>query len=326
MFASEGYYNFNLAGRQDIGTAEPVPEELPASAFDVDWNSTLGAAVWYAARMGWPVFPIRDRKPATAHGHLDASRDPEQLRVWFQSRWGAEWLPDIAVATGTGSSLVIIDIDCKPGGANGLDSLEEHFGITISPETPIAHTPSGGQHWFLQHPGPEWFVKSVAGWIPGCDVKADRSSCSVPPARGRRWDQHLNLLSTPIAELPLWVPRERSRRASAEVEAKRSAPVSRIHPSSRIHPYSRTALENACRCIVDAGDGCQQSTLNREAFSIGRLCGGGEIEVDTAKRMLLLAAERMRAYREPWPRPDLESIIDRALAEGQRRPRERPRR
>ena len=44
MFAPEGYCNFNSAERQDVATAVPAPDELPPCTFDVDWNSTLGAA------------------------------------------------------------------------------------------------------------------------------------------------------------------------------------------------------------------------------------------------------------------------------------------
>src|SRR5271156_2424991 len=92
--ASELWCDLNRAAPQRIVVAAPAPEEPPPRTYAVEPGSRLEAAVCYVERMGWPVFPIRDRKPSSPHGHLDASKDPEQLRIWFEDRWGAEWLPD----------------------------------------------------------------------------------------------------------------------------------------------------------------------------------------------------------------------------------------
>jgi len=263
----------------------------------------------YAKRFGWPVFPIRDRKPATPHGHLDATTDPAKLALMFAPGWEG-YTHDVAVRTGIESGLVIVDIDRK-NGKDGLDSLEAAFGVTTNPQTPTAYTPSGGIHWFFAHPGAAYFVKSTTSIPEGVDIKGDRSSCSLPPASGRSWDPHLNLLSVLLAPLPLWVPREPRRQERAKARDARTA---------GIHPYGRAALQNACKAIAGADNGSQQATLNTEAFCIGQLVGGREIDESTAKRMLLWAAEQMRNYATPWRRSELEEIVDRALAEGKQQP------
>jgi hypothetical protein len=319
MTLSNNFLDFNTAGPQRVEriivpapTPAPEPEPQPRT-FDVDPDSRMGAAIWYAEVMRWPVFPILDKKPATRHGQNDATRDPERLRGWFTPGWeGHE--KDIAVATGARSGVVVIDIDVK--GKSGWDSLEE-LGMATCPETPLAHTPSGGAHLFFRHPGPEWFVKSLCPWVDGVDLKADRSSCSLPPATGRRWDPHLNLGAVPLADLPPWVPREPVQQPDRGAAARSKA---------KLDAYGGAALMNAVKAICEAGNGEQQETLNKASYGIGRLIGGGEIDGQEARRRLLWAAERMSEYGNRWSMSDRAHIVDRALAEGEKNPRQRPRR
>jgi hypothetical protein len=49
-------------------------------------NKFLEAALGYAQRLGWPVFPLRPRakEPLTAHGFKDAATDVEQISAWWE--------------------------------------------------------------------------------------------------------------------------------------------------------------------------------------------------------------------------------------------------
>jgi hypothetical protein len=69
--------------------------------------SSLGdAASEYAAR-GWPVFPLRPsaKTPATTHGVLDASTDPERVSAWWAD------MPDANIGLATGFVFDVLDLD-----------------------------------------------------------------------------------------------------------------------------------------------------------------------------------------------------------------------
>ena len=70
-------------------------------------DRAVSAALAYAS-YGWPVFPCQagSKVPATSHGFLDATTDPDQIREWWHRR------PDANLAIATGSpGPDVLDID-----------------------------------------------------------------------------------------------------------------------------------------------------------------------------------------------------------------------
>jgi hypothetical protein len=275
-------------------------------------NARLEAALAYAAR-GWPVFPSRNKRPLTEHGLKDGTTVPETIEEWWRT-----W-PDAvpAIVTGDISGVVVADIDVDPAKAvNGLDSLDA-LGISTHPVTPTAHTPRGGIHMLFVHPGYE--IRNSAGKIgAGIDVRGDGGYIVAPPEPGRYWDPHLGI-DTPLAQMPDWmIVRQSALPTSAEV---------RPRPPIRLSRYCETALDSAVKAIVSAPSGAQQETLNREAFSIGRLAGSGAIAPGLALDALNWAARQMPTYdaREPWRPVNLDRIVNRSFSEGLRQPRSAPR-
>ena len=81
-------------------------------------NISMGkSAIWYATKLGWPVFPLKPRgkQPLTRHGFKEASTNADTVRGWWE-----QW-PDanIGVPTGPtdqgGCGYDVIDIDGKEG-------------------------------------------------------------------------------------------------------------------------------------------------------------------------------------------------------------------
>src|SRR4051812_39651034 len=101
------------------------------------------------AKRGWPVFPCHpgNKRPRTLNGFHDASTDPAVIAGWW-TLWPDSW---IGTPTGEPIGAVVLDIDVKRPEANGYDTLDD-LGFGILPDTPMAHTASGGLHLYFQIP------------------------------------------------------------------------------------------------------------------------------------------------------------------------------
>jgi len=178
--------------------------------------SALGqAALDYAAR-GWHVFPIEPNhkgekvpdpshpkgKRGThllAHGHLEASSDPAQVRRWWMR------YPDANIGLYLAASgLVAVDADlykpeCQWGPfSEGLDL----------PDTLMQRSARGGIHYIFRAAPGEEFRDEIAG-CAGVDVK-HKGYILLEPSQfeggGYRFDN-----DEEPAPAPLWVPRKAAR-------------------------------------------------------------------------------------------------------------------
>jgi hypothetical protein len=269
----------------------PSPAELAALA---------------CALRGWPIFPVREKRPLTSHGRTDASRDPDQIRDWF-SRW-----PDAepALATGQDAGIVALDVDISPK-VYGPDSLAA-LGVVTHPETPTSHTPRGGFHCLFRHPG--HFVKSVAGKLgDGLDIRGDGGSITLPPGPGRFWDPVYGP-DYPIAPMPEWMIIPEPAQVDVGPAPRSETVLSR---------YGEAALDSAVNRIIGAPAGQQEMTLNSEVFGIARLAGGGGIPTGLALDALLWAARKMPSHdpHRPWRAVEVEQKVRATFAAGIAKPR-----
>ncbi len=99
------------------------------------------------AAHGWPVFPCQpgSKEPATRHGFLDASTDPDQITRWWRRHPDA----NLAIATGQPGPDVL-DVDQHGPAGNGFAALNRlnRAGLVGSASAIVA-TPSGGLHLYF---------------------------------------------------------------------------------------------------------------------------------------------------------------------------------
>lgn len=145
----------------------------------------LGAAALRYARLGYAVLPLaRGGKrphrmlPLDPGGVYNASHSP----LLIEGRWTNDNAANVGVATGSPSSLVVIDLDVK-GTVNGVESFGcflQGCGLEL-PAGPRVHTPSGGMHlWLRWWDG--WKVPERPSILPGVDIKGDGGLVVAPPS------------------------------------------------------------------------------------------------------------------------------------------------
>lgn len=130
------------------------------------------AALYYAEKLRWPVFPLRPRgkTPLTSNGFKDATLDPEKVRAWWKQHPDA----NIGLPTGPrtlGIGLDVIDADgpegvaawtrlkhrhCAPGcSAEAFCGASGGFTVVAEAFTPgnsaVGRGP--GRHVFIQATG-----------------------------------------------------------------------------------------------------------------------------------------------------------------------------
>jgi hypothetical protein len=272
----------------------------------------LDAALRYMSRLG-PVFACGpDKTPLIKDWPNRASLDARQIAEWWR-RWPQAL---IAMPTGERTNLCVLDIDVK----NGVDGLATYATLDcpIMPVTPTVITRSGGQHLYFARPFGGFRNTTGArgrGVGAGLDWRADSGFVILPsPGSGYRWGRWHFGNCDPIP-IPCGLrPREPERVASTHP----------VKPTRVLSPYAESALDDACRRIIAAPAGEQETTLNGESFSIGTLAGAGVMPVDFARRVLVWAARQMRDYdhRRPWRAEEIETKVARAFSDGVRHPRE----
>ena len=165
-------------------------------------NIYLNAALKYATKYDWAVFPVDSstKKPFTPHGCKDAKKVTGAIKNWWK-KW-----PDaaIGVATGSISGIIVIDLDIdKNKGLDGYREItkwEQVYGAL--PDTARSITGRGGNHLFFKYAGKD--IKNRAGLLDGVDVRGEGGYVILPPSlhpNGTEyvWEQDPD--ETPIAEV-----------------------------------------------------------------------------------------------------------------------------
>jgi hypothetical protein len=138
-------------------------------------NKFLRAALAYALRLHWPVFPLKPgtKEPITAHGYKDVTLDEKIIRSWWK-----KWL-NANIAIPTGILFWVLDIDPRHGGDYSLKALiARHTALADT----IRQTTGGGGKQYLYELPDQARIACHNGVWPGIDVKGEGGYIVVPPS------------------------------------------------------------------------------------------------------------------------------------------------
>lgn len=317
-------------------------------------NRTRDIAVRLAER-GWSVFPAGTPSGGN-HGHETGSRhgcprckaekEPRPGWRWKQRNSSdprvieANWPddgPNIGVVCLT-SRIVVFDLDTLahggvlpeewrlPGINDGADvfaHLLEQHGESW-PSTFIDHTASGGLHIaFRAIPGrPIPNSASVVG--PMIDVRGDGNKDGTPgggyvlgPGSVVGGGRYEVIDDSDPVPMPKWLA-DLADPPRIVQKISRPASPARYH-GGRPGSYAMAALTSELDRVLSATRGTRNDTLNRSAFSLGQLVGGGVLAQETAETALRDAADRIGLLgEEPL---STEKTIRSGIESGMRQPR-----
>jgi hypothetical protein len=279
------------------------------------WRETtdsilLDAALAYAQR-GWAVLPVADdgsKRPLLAQWPTRASTDPSTIIAWWE-RWPTA---NVGVLTGVRSKIWVVDIDPRNGGHDSWDALLfEHGPI----ETRTSLTGGGGYHLFFA-----WDEESPARGkqlAPGIDVKTDGGYVVVPPSTHQSGGSYRWHLDLEPERAPQWLSAMAGARGAPPQQTQ---PIGPLSPDQRDRLADR-ALSRAVATVRHALEGARNQTLNREAYSLGRLVGAGVVD-----RAVVEAALSAAATDAGLERLEVQRTMRSGLDAGVQRPYERPER
>lgn len=215
-----------------------------------------------ARNCGYAVFPCRENKaPATEHGFLDATSDPEAVPGLWRRFPG----PLVGVATGEASGISVLDVDVKADEALAWWRQNE---IRL-PTTRTYRTRSGGLHLVFQHaPG----VRNAQGKpTPGVDSRGTGGFVVWWFAHGLECLDH-----APPAPWPHWL--------MGYFWPPKPAASTRATPSSA--STSDKALDGIVRTVRDAQEGSRNGVL----FWAAKRMQERQVAPGEARRLLTSAA------------------------------------
>ncbi len=256
----------------------------------------IEAALRYARR-GWPVFPCHKRletsgcscgddrcsspakHPRTRRGLLDASTHRTVIERWW-SMWPQA---NVAIRTGAGrrgGGLLVLDVDPDHGGEASLHQLASQHGAL--PTTRTVLTGGGGMHLYFSHPGGT--IRNSAGALgSGLDVRGDGGYVIAPPSAhtsgmAYRWASVRTLAPPPGWLIEMLATTERQRPPAPDADLVRRDPG--------VSAWAAAALAGELDRLAKAEEGRRNHVLNRAAFVLGQIVGGGHLDGDTVSSLL----------------------------------------
>ncbi|MFB3893611.1 MAG: bifunctional DNA primase/polymerase [Phycisphaerae bacterium] len=287
----------------------------PPSASNTE--SPLAANVRLGHGMGWSFTPLAGKRP-TLEGWQKRPRETLEEAL----AWAAQG--NVGLRTGRVSGMVVIDID--PGAdVSGLDLPGTVTALTGRP---------GAYHLYYLCDAPLGNSSGRLG--PHIDVRGDGGQVvfpgSVHPDTGAlyTWAEGHEPWNVEVAVLPAEIIERLRAKAKPKAAPVKDAPADGDGATARqagdipakAKHYAQTALKMELHAVSTAAAGSRNETLNKAAFSLGTLVGGGYLERVEVEEALMAAAGACGLVDDPDDGPErTRNTIRSGLQAGMAQPR-----
>ena len=274
------------------------------------------------ANQGFHIFPLKrgTKRPMFNDWENLATTDPGKIARWWNAIAGA----NIGIACGP-SNLFVIDLDKakKPGAVqHGDQTLTALADGRELPLTLTVASARGGRHLYFRQPEGAALRNTAgsatAGLGPLIDTRGHGGFIVAPGSVFEGGSYRVENVA-PVAPLPSWIVDELTRRKPVAAPAPAPARLRIPTTDRRRSAYGNTALNRSADAVATAPEGTRNDTLNREAFRMGRLVGGGVLQRDDVENELGRAAHD--AGLSPG---ETSNTIASGLSAGTRHPRSIP--
>jgi putative DNA primase/helicase len=247
-------------------------------------------ALPYAWQLSWRVFPCKpgEKIPLIKEWPERATTDRNVITSWWE-RW-----PDanIAVATGSGSGIFVLDVDGAEG-EQSLTKLEGEHG-PLPDGCPMQWTGGGRGGWQVFFRWPEGReIRNSAGQLGAkLDIRGEGGYVLLPPSRTAQaysWGIERDPWSCPPIPGPAWL--------LALLDPPVAATAWRAPEAPTGDRYVWRAVESELALLSAAGQGRRNDQLNRSAHALYRFVADGRLhrsDVDDG----LMAAARQAGLRD----------------------------
>ena len=273
------------------------------------------------ALQGFAVFPLRPgtKEPLIKEWERQATTHPRRVAQW----WSRYPNANIAIACGP-SNLLVIDLDVAKTPSDhghGQQTLNTLAAGREVPQTFTVASARGGRHLYYRQPEGTELRNTAGGDHSGLGPLIDtRGHGGYVVAPGSTFAGGVYRIERDalLAPLPTWIVNELQSRRPTTTAGPVAAPSAPI-PERRRTAYGSAALRRAANTVAAAPEGTRNHTLNREAFRLGRLIGGGVLHHHDAATTLRKAARK--AGLSPH---EIENTLASGLTAGIARPRSIP--
>lgn len=245
-----------------------------------------------ALQRGWIPTPLVGKKPIKKEWTLLSVPTERDVEGWVRSG------KNVGVRTGSISGIVVIDEDTAKGGS--VAAAFADLGMDQIPSTPTVITGGGGRHYYFRAPDGVKIQNSASKLAPHVDIRGEGGQVVYPgsthPSTGGlyRWAPTLSPEDVDLVDLPQIV----------------------IDRLTKRRTYAEAALDNEINRVKAAAEGQRNTELNRAAYSLGQLVGGGALDEALVIRALLAAT--------PLPHREAEATIRSGIDSGKEKPRATP--